>query len=505
MKTPSRTPQDTALVASAREARRRRLIWIITGIVLLVALGFYSVKAANQRSAFIRWRPQVLELMQGQNIYDEMSLFPNPPLLPLTLYPLMSLPPLVGAMLWFFLKASLALIAFRLCLQMARERGIAVPAWVEAVILLMVSRPILSDLHHGNNNILIMFLVVASLYLWTRARDGMAGAVMALAITYKVTPGLFLPYFIYKRAWKTVAALLASMVVYLLVLPSVFLGPRFNWLCLSTWYRNMIMPYVEDGEVGVQEINQSMVGVLTRLLTKAEGTGERYDPLLELNLLDLDPGLVSILVKGLSIVLVLVGAWFCRLDPKRRGDPRFLGEFSLVVLTMLFVSERSWKHHYVTLLLPLTYLGIRLQAGRWTTPKERRYLIGGLILAMLMIASTSSELGGWLYQDMGHKYAQGYGMFLWAGVLIYGLTAWRLFVERSRPGIEPVTAVAAISESPSEESEDESPAMIASRRLDRPSSSRPTGQIGPERRASALDTETGGTLQESRPPTSAES
>ena len=31
---------------------------------------------------------------------------------------------------------------------------------------------------------------------------------------------------------------------------------------------------------------------------------------------------------------------------------------------MLFVSERSWKHHYVTLLLPYTYLVYRVGHAR---------------------------------------------------------------------------------------------------------------------------------------------
>ena len=33
----------------------------------------------------------------------------------------------------------------------------------------------------------------------------LAGLILALSISYKVTPALFIPYFVYKRSWRTVA------------------------------------------------------------------------------------------------------------------------------------------------------------------------------------------------------------------------------------------------------------------------------------------------------------
>ena len=71
-------------------------------------------------------------------------------------------------------------------------------------------------------------------------------------------------------------------------------------------------------------------------------------------------------------------AFLCRTKTTDRRDPRLLGEFALVVLTMLFVSERSWKHHYVTVLLPYTYLvcGILLVACRPAVSNAACRLVG---------------------------------------------------------------------------------------------------------------------------------
>jgi hypothetical protein len=407
----------------------RRAVWITTICVVFGAGVVYAGKAADDRSAFIRWRHQVLQFWQGENIYDEM-MFPTPPIMPLTLLPFMRLPPVPGALCWFGLKAALTAVSAWLCFRMVRPPGTrTLPSYVQAIILALSFRPILSDLHHGNNNLLIMFLVVASLYAWRKGYDVLAGLILALAISYKVTPALFVLYYAYKRSWRTVGATLLGMVLFLLVVPSLILGPRFNWECLSMWWHRMINPFLAKGEGSPQEVNQSMVGVLTRLLTESKIGSDRYDVHIDLNLLAWPRPLVGMLIKALSVGLLGLLALLCRTKAARRDDPRLLGEFSLIVLTMLFISERSWKHHYVTLLLPYTYLTYRATLA----PLSRgvRVLLGFVLaLSAVLMATTSSELGGLFAAGQGHKIAQGYGMFLWAGVVLYIATAWRVWVER---------------------------------------------------------------------------
>jgi len=413
-------------IASDPDRHGRRAVWIAALITIIGAGIIYADKAAEDRSAFLRWRRQVLEMMGGTNVYD-IYFFPNPPIMPLTLYPLMLLPPVEGAVAWFAIKAALAGLSVLLCLRMVRLGDRPVPALVQAMVVVLSLRPIMSDLHHGNNNILILFLVVATLTAWRRGYDVLAGLILAYAIAFKVTPGLFLLYFAYKGSWRTVAATVVGMGLFLLVVPSLFLGPDFNWLCLKTWCHRILFPYVGKDTIGDQEINQSMVGVVSRMLTDSIRVG-RYEIKLKVNFVAWDPQLVGRLIKGLSVGLLGLLAWLCRTKYQRRDDPRLLGEFALVVLTMLFVSERSWKHHFVTLLLPYTYLSYRVGVAG-LTPRARWILGGVLAASALMIATTSSEMGGLFARHQGHKIAQAYGMFLWAGVVLYIATAWRVRVE----------------------------------------------------------------------------
>jgi hypothetical protein len=408
----------------------RRAVWIAALITSIGAALVYADKAADDRSAFVRWRHQVLQFWEGVNIYDAM-MFPNPPIFPITLYPLSTLEPVTGALCWFTLKAGLTAVSIWLCFLMVRPYGTPrLPSWVQGPVILLSLRPILSDLHHGNNNLLILFLVVAALQAWRRGYDMLGGLTLALAISYKVTPGLFIVYFMYKRSWRMVAATLLGMFLFIVVVPSLIIGPEFNALCLTTWWKRMISPFVINGAASQQEINQSMVGVLTRLLTDTKTGGGRYDVHLDLNLLALPPAWVKMGLKVLSIGMIGLLALLCRTRARWRDDPRLFGEYALVVLTMLFVSERSWKHHYVTLLLPYTYLMYRV--GMPGLKRGARVLLGSaLVLSALLMATTSSEIGGLFIDGHGHKIAQGYGMFLWAGVVLYAATAWRVWVEKN--------------------------------------------------------------------------
>ncbi|MGC8638823.1 MAG: glycosyltransferase 87 family protein [Isosphaeraceae bacterium] len=420
------------------ESRRRFLsrfaplvFWSLWATIVVIAAAFYYPKAADHRSAFVRWRPQVIKFWEGVNIYDKM-LFPNPPILPITLGPLMALPPVAGALSWFAIKVILTSIALIFCLRVVKPPGLPFPPFFQSAVLLLSLRPILGDLHHGNINLLILFLIIAMFEAWREGHDLLAGLLLGLAISYKVTPALFVPYFAYKRSWRTVGATFLGLLLFLAVVPSAVVGPRFNFECLQMWWHRMLTPFLLEGSSSPQEINQSLVGVMTRLLTEIPPGTSRYDVHVDVNLVAWPPRLVSYLVKALTVGLLALLGFFCRTKTEDRRDTRLLGEMALVVLTMLFISERSWKHHFVTLLIPYTYLVWEVYQS--TNKPWRRILIGGgLLVSFLFMATTSTELGGLFAHGRGHEIAQGYGMFLWAAVVLYAGVAWRLRARRSEP------------------------------------------------------------------------
>src|SRR5262245_56526152 len=85
----------------------------------------YTVKALDtrngrqDRSAILRWREQLLDLDSGENIYQRYT-YPNPPIMALLLRPLAELPPLAGALTWYFLKVGMALYACAVVFRMVQ-------------------------------------------------------------------------------------------------------------------------------------------------------------------------------------------------------------------------------------------------------------------------------------------------------------------------------------------------------------------------------------------------
>ncbi len=283
----------------------RRAVWIAFLITMVGAAIIYRDKAAEDRSAIVRWFHQVRELRSGKNIWDAYY-FPNPPIFPISLYPFAAMDSVNGAMTWFVMKAALAAACILACLRMSVPQGVKVPSWAQAAMVLLCLRPVMSDLHHANNNLIILSLIVATLAAWRKGYDVVAGLCLALAITYKVTPALFIPYFLYKRSWRMVGATFLGIGIFLLFVPSLVLGPEFNGRCLAAWYRRILSPFMENGTVSKQEVNQSMVGVLTRLLVESKDAGPHAygGTRMHLNLVSWPPKYVSFLVKGLSVGLV---------------------------------------------------------------------------------------------------------------------------------------------------------------------------------------------------------
>jgi hypothetical protein len=411
--------------------------WVMGALVLFfVALSLqYTLKVTSSdrdnRSAFLRWRDQILDLDHGVNIYDEHH-YPNPPIMALLLEPLAELPPLAGSLLWFYLKVGMALLIFHWVFRLVESPDRPFPFWAKVLAVLLSLRPLVGDLTHGNVNIFILFLTIAALYCHRCRKDFAAGLLLALAIACKVTPALFVPYFLWKRSWKTLAGCVVGLALSLWLLPGLCLGPDHNAYLLGRWAQQMIVPYLVEGQVTTEHQNQSLPGLVYRLVTDGpsftEYNGEEYVPVAFHNILSLSPIIPAVFLKLCMAAFAGVVIWCCRASIADRQDRRWAVEFALIVLGMLLFSERTWKHHCVTLILPLTVVLYYLTA--WPASERlRRYLLVALLVALVLMATTVTGLFG-AAADHAAKLAQVYGAYVWAHVV---LAASMIVLLRTRP------------------------------------------------------------------------
>jgi hypothetical protein len=432
----------------ATAAWRPRWLYFLL-FLLFVGLSIpYCRKALDHRSALVRWQQQLLQADQGIDIASKFN-YPNPPVMAVILLPFAKLPEWLGrlgvseragvataALAWFYFKAALTLLVLRWVFLLVEGRGRSFPTWALVTAALLSMRPVISDLQHGNVNLFILFLVVAALTVFIRGWDLTAGVALGLAIACKVTPALFLPYFLWKRAYKALAGAVAGLALFLWpgIVPALYFGHEHNQQLLVSWYKDMVRPYVVEGKVTSEHHNQSLPGVVARLATHSPSFStydarQQYLPTHYDNLLDLQPAAARWLVKGCMALFALLVVWTCRTPVAggNRAGWRLAAEFCVVLLGMLLFSERTWKHHCVTLMVPFAVLCYFIAVGP-SGKAVKAYLAATLVVVVIFIGATSTGLADEragekdLYLLFAKK-AQVYGAFAAANVVLLAALA----------------------------------------------------------------------------------
>lgn len=397
--------------------------WLMAVFLIIYCVAGVTVarKAMEDRSAFLRWAENSQTLQNGQSVYgDEGGRYPNLPMMLLILMPFHALGPMAGALAWMTVKFLIILFIFQAMVRVAENKGPPFPAWALLLILLLSVRVFVSDLTHGNVNLLIGGLVVAAMIGNFYRREFLAGLSIGLAAILKVTPALFILYYFYKRNWKSAAGAIVGLLVFGWLAPGMVLGFTFNNQLILEWYHQMVHPFIAGLPVDylqTQHMNQSLTGLLYRFFTDCmavepdlkQGYAE-----VRVNFFSLDPHTVSFMIKLASLAVLGLLAWFCRTPKRQNRNLGHLGEFAMVFLAMLFLSERSWKHHFILLILShgfLMYYLLFMNAG----DASKRAVLILLATAVAMHSFT----GNLFFGRHGSDILEAYGVHFWGAVALF--------------------------------------------------------------------------------------
>jgi hypothetical protein len=379
------------------------------------------------RGAFGRWMYDIQAAERtGGDVYRDYW-FPTPPLVLALLRPFALLPVAVGAAVWAFLKAGCVVLAAWLVFGAIGRADRALPFGVGLMAVAFGARPIVSDMQHGNINIFILALLAATLYLWAERRDGWAGTALGAAIAMKVTPGLVALYFLYRRQWRVAGAAVLGTVLFAGVLPTIAFGVAKTVDHYRGWYAVMVEPAVVEGWVTTDIDNQSLAGVLLRWLGATRATGiEAISPeqAQRYGAIDLARPTAAWARAVLRVVpwvgLVALGV-LCRTRWTERRDPRVWLEVALVLLAMLLLGERTWKHHAVTFLIIYAAMWYGLACFAWSV-RFRFVFAVGLGVQLVLLGLTGEDLLGDAVSD-GLLFG---GAFCAGMVLAFAQAAWLL-------------------------------------------------------------------------------
>jgi hypothetical protein len=364
------------------------------------------------KGAIGRWRKAAQQFWRGRNIYQLIPeehwklatqpvssvdcpadygpvwMHPNCPFTVILLSPFAYLPVWAMALSYNAAKLLALAAAVLMAARLAGHRRRRVVDWVVLLGVLWTLPLVIADVRHGNTNVFVLAGIVLHLWLYRRGRDWLAGLPLAAAICLKMTPALFLLYWLYQRNWRLLGATLAALLAFGVVIPAAAVGPRRCATLTETWYRNMIRPGLLKGSWYPEHINQSLSGVVSRyFLAGRNGDifwGPDDDPHYRtrqhgwITLVSLPEGAVRWALRVCQAAIVALTAWAIGWRKLPRDDGRRALHYGLVLLGMMLLNQRTWNHHAAVLLPGGVAIWQAVAFGRFS--QRRRALTLGLAL-----------------------------------------------------------------------------------------------------------------------------
>jgi alpha-1,2-mannosyltransferase len=222
-------------------------------------------------------------------------------------------------------------------------------------VVFMLSMPIQATFDFGQVNLILAAAVALDVLvprvIWPR------GLLVGLAVAIKLTPAVFVGYFLVTRQWR---ALVVSVVTATSAL-------ALSWLvCPSDTARYLTSMVVDSRRFGGLTFasNQSLRGVIARIPALDTMHGVIW-------------AVAAVLVLSLATIAIEVS---------RRSGDTFAAMLS-AAFTGLLCSPVSWGHHWVWLSATVVYFLVR-----WTVVGGVRDLIAGTAVALVVLAAPWNRL-----------------------------------------------------------------------------------------------------------------
>jgi hypothetical protein len=232
----------------------------------------------------------------------------------------------------------------------------------------------------------------------------------------KVTPIIFVAYFIWRRRWIVAAATLGGVVFWSL-LPAAAFGWNQNLRWLGQWAGIMLVPYIAQGKV-VYATSQSIGSFALRLLSDMPAFDSHRGGVVEshyMNVASLSQTTVHQIVRALMVAVGAAGLWWARRPLLTLRSPRYIVEIGAVAAFMLWFSERTWIPHYVSFVLTLASAGMIVSDVN--APPRSRELVRRALIVFFVVTLFASEVGGVFGPD-GVDWAKAAGVYLWPSILV---------------------------------------------------------------------------------------
>jgi len=193
-------------------------------------------------------------------------------------------------------------------------------------------RFILHSLDAGQISIIMFLLVILGLYFLEKSRDIIGAALLGLAIMFKYTPAVFLPYFIFRKKIKAVALVMIFIMFYCII-PAAYVGINTQIDYLKNW-----LPFISETSLDQGSCydykNQSLFSLVLRYFT----ADSPYK--VSIASLSFNRGLIVAFIVSIIIYSLII-------FPGSSQNSHNPTEYSLLFICMALFNPNAWMHNFV--------------------------------------------------------------------------------------------------------------------------------------------------------------
>lgn len=362
-------------------SRRQQALVVAIVLAFVGQVAYSTIRAGKRLSDFSINREMGERFLSGEFLYNGGSNYNYMPVSGLFYAPIAMVPPWAGMLGRSLVGLAGLGLVFWCMSRMSPASGVS--RFAAVVLSLALAMQFLQrDLDDGGPNLIYLAMIVSGGYAVWCGRTVFAGVSLGAAIALKMTPGLMLPFFLWKRQWCLTAVTLAATLMWI-VLPAAWMGPSEWWRAQRSWFG--VVEAVAGGQMNQGMIdndlriqNQSLkLALMHGLVTYPEGHPLRLGHA-DWSLLDMEPKLASRIVTLFLLAGFGAFCWFA-VRPARVevGEARWPYEWAGLLLAMLLLSPVTWAQHIVWA-IPALYLAV-------TTSWPRRSLALGLMSAYTLL------------------------------------------------------------------------------------------------------------------------
>ena len=211
---------------------------------------------------------------------------------------------------------------------------------------------ILNDLDDGGPHLILLGILTGGIYAIWAGSERLGAALVGLGIVLKITPGLFILLFMWKRQWRLASYTVLATLLWI-ILPILYMGPTSWWEHHLEWTNNAVLSVLDRQREGRQEnelqkANLSLRHTMLRYLVTYPKThrlrqvDRTYKPVM-----DLPAPVANAIVGFTALGLLVLFARSSRREFQVQGDPTWARDCAGTLMLALFLSPITWDQHLV--------------------------------------------------------------------------------------------------------------------------------------------------------------